>query len=150
MSTFSTQKIWKNKKEKENREASKSINYLTDMCWSCTCTRALGTGARVNQHPPVHRRGWMVHWQDSLFYPCAIPGWHFFPPFSALTSVFFATLFSSRPLPSFFFSRSKFFFGTLFSPHPSPSFFFAFETFPTHPPTTPHWPPLTYSSIYLN
>ncbi len=23
----------------------------------------------VNQHPPVHQRGWMVHWWDSLFCP---------------------------------------------------------------------------------
>jgi hypothetical protein len=35
--------------------------------------------------------------------------------------------------------------------HPHLGFFvFAFETFPTHPPTTPHCPPLTYSHIHSN
>jgi hypothetical protein len=34
-------------------------------------------------------------------------------------------------------------------PHPVSSFF-AFETFPIHPPTTPHYHPPTYSLIYLN
>ncbi len=46
----------------------------------------------------------------------------------------------------------SFFVATLFSPCPPPSFFFffAFETFPAHPPTTPHCAPPTYSPIYLN
>jgi hypothetical protein len=38
----------------------------------------------------------------------------------------------------------------IFSPPPTRFLFsFAFETFPTHPPTTPHCPPPTYSPIYL-
>jgi hypothetical protein len=38
-----------------------------------------------------------------------------------------------------------------FLPSPHPVFFFlAYETFPTHPPTTPHCLPPTYSPIYLN
>ncbi len=47
------------------------------------------------------------------------------PFLSSDLSVFLATLFSPRPLPSFFFPLISgfFFFGTLFSPRPPPSFF---------------------------
>ncbi len=76
-------------------------------------------------------------------------------PFSALISVFFCNFIFSPPLPSFFFSPDLrfFFWNFIFSPAPTQFFFFffcAFDTFPTHPPTTPHCPPLTYLPIYLN
>jgi hypothetical protein len=57
------------------------------------------------------------------------------------------TLFSI-PVPSqvhFFCLPFLSLFSTLIS-----VFFFAFETFPTHPPTTPGCPPPTYSPISLN
>ncbi len=122
-------------------------SLITTVRRSSTTTTTTTSGvARVNQHPPVHQRGWMVHWWVSLFYPCAIPGWIFFSAFSQPWSQFlFVTLFYPCPLPpsQFFFSS-----GTLFSPRPPPSFFFfsAFWNFslPTHllPPTVPH--PLTH------
>ncbi len=44
---------------------------------------------------------------------------------------------------------SQFFFATLFSPQPPPGFFFCFWNF-SHPPNYyPHYPPPTYSPIYL-
>jgi len=44
----------------------------------------------------------------------------------------------------------KFFLQLYFLTAPFPVFFFVFETFPTHPHTNPHYPPPTYSPIYLN
>ncbi len=66
---------------------------------------------------------------------------HFLSP--DLSFFFLVTLFSPRPLPSFFFPLISdfFFWNFIFSPPPTQVFFnfFAFETFPAHPPT--YYPP---------
>ncbi len=67
-------------------------------------------------------------------------------PFSALISVFFCNFILSPPASQFFLFWKLYF---VPAPHPVFFFFFAFETFPTHPPTTPHGPPSTYSPINL-
>ncbi len=73
-----------------NQVLEGKISWQRVNTWA-TCTR--------------HEGGWMVHWWDSLFYPCVIPGLTFFLcPFSAPISVFFfRTLFSPGLPPRFFF-----------------------------------------------
>ncbi len=71
----------------------------------------------------------------SIFFVCL---------FSALILVFFfLQLYFSLP-PTYFFSLCFFFGGNfIFSP-PAPIFFSFFETFPSHPPTTPRQPTHLY------
>ncbi len=89
------------------------------------------TLASVNQHHP----GWMVHWWDFFFCPCANQGsWPLFSyPFAALISVFVLELF--------------------FLPPPTIQvFFFVLLKLSRHLLTLPylsHSPPPTYSPLYL-
>ncbi len=144
--------IWKNKRTLMCYHKIENRNIARRTLLSSSDERYRGQSESAPTSAPTWMDGALIGFS---FLSLCHPGLTVFVcPFSALISVFFATLFSSRPLPSFFSPWSQYFFwGTLFSPRPPPSFFsFCFETFPAHPPTTrpPPCPPPTYSPIYLN
>ncbi len=100
------------------------------------------TLASVNQHHP----GWMVHWWDFFFCPCANQGsWPLFSyPFAALISVFVLELFLLPTHHSgFFFCPFETFPPPTYSPLPiplTPTYLltFIFKMWYFHPPTYPH------------
>jgi hypothetical protein len=98
----------------------------------------------TSTHQCTNVDGWCT---DRILFSIPVPSqvWLFLFALSQPWSefLFWDFYFLHAPFPVFILFYFIFFLPGFF-------FFFSFETFPTHPPTTPHCPPPTYSPIYLN